>query len=397
MQKFRWKTLNQEGQTITGEMYAGSQAEAGQKLLLTYPYVLELKPVFQWKLGLGRRRNLTDLERETLYRQLAILLEGGIPSLRAVHVLGLGKSQKLQDLCQALEQDLQAGFSLSQTLQKHWQQAGSLAPKLVAAGEESGKVPETLQGLADFYGEQRENKKAVIQACMYPGLVFLLSLCIALYFAWAILPIFMDVYQLMRLEPTPLLVGVLNLRNLAAEYPPLVFLFLAGLGWCGTQLLQGKGGFWHKLPILASLYHDLWEVRYSRLLSLLLASGLTLDKALTAAGAILPEEKLRTVSRQLEQEVIAGMSLHGASENHPQFFGSLTREFIAIGEESGKLPEMLGEAAALMEKELRSRLKNLKTLLEPCLLLLLAGGSAALLYLVLSPMYTIMNRLPAQF
>ena len=102
MQKFSWKTLNQEGQTITGEMYAGSQAEAGQKLLLTYPYVLELKPVFQWKLGLGRRRNLTDLERETLYRQLAILLEGGIPILRAVHLLGLGKSQKLQDLCHAL-------------------------------------------------------------------------------------------------------------------------------------------------------------------------------------------------------------------------------------------------------------------------------------------------------
>ncbi len=125
---------------------------------------------------LQKERSLTDLERETFFRRLGLLLQGGLPILRALGALEGHSGPAVKKLCRSLARSLGRGFSLSQALRQQERQAGNLAAPLAAAGEASGQLPLVFRHLANFYQKKRENQKTVLQACLYPALVLTLEI-----------------------------------------------------------------------------------------------------------------------------------------------------------------------------------------------------------------------------
>lgn len=186
MEQFHWKARTREGQLCQGTLSAATLEEAGKELARQYPYILQLRRDNFLEKQFQGRRSLRDLDRETFFRRLGLLLQGGLPILRALRALEGHSSPAVKELCRELDHALGRGFSLSQALRQQEKQVGKLAGPLAAAGENSGQLPLVFQQLAVFYQKKRENQKAVLQACLYPALVLGLSLVLTGVFCWLV-------------------------------------------------------------------------------------------------------------------------------------------------------------------------------------------------------------------
>ena len=216
---------------------------------------------------LQKERSLTDLERETFFRRLGLLLQGGLPILRALGALEGHSGPAVKKLCRSLARSLGRGFSLSQALRQQERQAGNLAAPLAAAGEASGQLPLVFRHLANFYQKKRENQKTVLQACLYPALVLTLALVLGGVFCWLALPLLGDLYGTLGLVPPAgfrLLLALLSeaarlldqdfqarLKQLRTLLEPVLLLVLA-LGCAGmlAGLLSPLFALLQGLPLL---------------------------------------------------------------------------------------------------------------------------------------------------
>lgn len=220
---------------------------------------------------LQKERSLTDLERETFFRRLGLLLQGGLPILRALGALEGHSGPAVKKLCRSLARSLGRGFSLSQALRQQERQAGNLAAPLAAAGEASGQLPLVFRHLANFYQKKRENQKTVLQACLYPALVLTLALVLGGVFCWLALPLLGDLYGTLGLVPPAgfrlLLALVIQIR----DRPWLLGGALA-LGILGfRQLWKSREKWLARLPLVKPLVRTFWEIRFLGLLSPLFA------------------------------------------------------------------------------------------------------------------------------
>lgn len=148
------------------------------------------------------------------------------------------------------------------------------------------------------------------------------------------------------------------------------------------------------IPPCQRAYGRFWEVRFVGLLALLLESDLSLHEALEEARNLLPKGPLRLEGQKLLRAVTSGDSFSEAALTAPLLISPLTRELLSMGEESGRLPQMLSEASSLLMEELTLTLKTVKRLMEPILLVFMAGVSVLILYGVMSPLMGLMNGLP---
>ena len=391
MDEYRWKARTRQGQICHGTLVAQDSREAGFLLKQNYAYILQLRKLSPLEKPISFSHSLSLSEKTEFFRQLGLLLEGDIPILKALHMVSLGRNPRVCQLSRELEQDLQNGFALSQALARHGRELDPMGASLVAAGEKSGRTVYILKRLAEFYDQQRQLAKSLQQACLYPCIVLLLALGIGGYFVGSVLPVLMDMFQSLRVRPSAALQVLMTLRNVAATNPGLALSLIPMSLW--SLLLAGrhKGVLLQHLPLVRGAYREFWEIRYCQLLSLLLSGGMLLDQALPAANRILPDRALRRAGRSLAQAILAVRSLGQGARENPRLFSPMTCEFIAIGEESGTLADMLAEGTAIKERAFKDKLERAKKLLEPALLLGLAMGSGALMYLVLSPMQELMS------
>jgi type II secretory pathway component PulF len=392
MQEFRYKAGKRGSPPESGILIAESREEAGMTLLKDFDRIYELKRVYS--LPFRQSRKFTDLDRETFFRQMGLLLKSQIPILKVLHIMGGRHNAKMAVLCRVMAGELSRGMDLSQSLKRHQDAVGSLAYRLMAAGEKSGQMVPILESLAASYHHRREAQKILMGACLYPALVLIIGSGIVVYFVQHILPVFYDLYGNLHL-PVPLpLKWLMSGLALFQKEPLFCSTLLLILAAVIIMLIKRHG--WKCICVgpLKRLYHTYWEIRFTSLLALLLASGLPVHDALAEAEDILPGKGLQAAGKRMTQAVMRGETLARAARQNPTLCSDLTAEFIAMGEESGTLPVLLKEVSQLIREDFESHLKSLKTLLEPVLLLGLAGICLVMVYMVLSPMLQLMDGVP---
>lgn len=338
-------------------------------------------------------RPLSSRERETLFRHLGLLLQGGLPILRALEAVGSRCGPGEREVCRQLAARLRRGLSLSRSLHQLSPRVGNLAGVLAEAGEVSGQLPLVFQQLALFYQKKRENRRALIQAGLYPALVLCITGLLGLYFCWTLLPLFGDLYASLGVPASPGLQLALALSALLHRRPFLLLIFLGGMALLLRAFWQKREAFLLACPGLSRLTRQFWEIRYLGLLALLLRGGLALDGALPRAQQLLPGGPLRQAAARVSRQVLAGRSLGESAREGKLLLSPLTVEFFALGEECGNLAGLIAEAAHILEQDFQNRLKQLRTLLEPALLLVLAFGCGGMLLFLLAPLFELMNGL----
>ncbi len=395
MQLYRWRARNKSGKIFSGQLLAGSDREVAEYVQERHGYVINIKKTNNWynykQKFFGRKINAKS--KESFFRKLATLLNSGMTLLRSLELIR-GKSEgKLSEVCAALEKDLFKGLSFSLALRKWPKIFGHSDIKIVEAGETSGNLALLLTQLADFYQKEVENQRFLINACIYPCIVLALVFITAAYFLWKVLPLLVDLYITMQVEPNTVLNFLILVESLFKDFGwgifVVVFIFLGQI----YSKRENLRILLLRLPLVKACYHDLLEVRYCGVLAIMLSSGISLPLALSGAGETLPIA-LRWQSERLSRAVVQGMPVSKAAAICSEILGPTSLEFIAVGEESGNLAEMFLEASNITEEELQAKLKNLKALLEPLLMVFIALLVGCVVFSITSPIFGLITGLP---
>ena len=339
-------------------------------------------------------RTQPSLAKQSLFfHQLAAILQSGLPLLDGLQLLQ-GQADEKQLLCYRLRRSLSRGKSMAAAMADEPEYFSRLSVSMTAVGEESGELAKLLEELAAYYARQDKLRRFIRQAALYPLLLLVVSLVLLLVFSLYILPVLLETYAAMGIQPAGRLALVLQLRSLLWQQPfwgacaaltAVTCFYYAGRSLLDCFLRSSWSGNFHGL---------LLEVRLCKLLALLLEAGLSLTRAVSILADTVDDEDCETQLALFSSRLQRGMAIEQAAAAAERLFSPLTLELIRVGAATGYLPQMLGEAAQAGGVQLEEQLEKLRQLLVPILLLLAALIVAVVVITIISPLFELLTALP---
>lgn len=361
-----------------------------------YGYVVNIRLCSKtWKLtDFWHSKSFTDKQRIIFFRQLAVILNSGIPLLQGIELLQRRLDKDLAQVCGRLQERLRAGSTLHNSMMQDREFFPTLAITLAAAGESSGELQRVMEAAADYYARQYELKCFLYKAAAYPVFLLAATGVVSLFFLLYVLPQMAAVYVSMRAEPDTFLQSVLWLNSFLSAHSLIVTGSLLGI----AVTFKSR---WHiikksmlRLPGVKNISGLVVEIRFCKLLALLLNSGLNITVAVEEAGRVFTDDWRLMQLYLFKQSLIRGIDIGTAAQRYTGIFSPLTAEFVAVGTATGCLPQMLTEAAMILEQDLQGRLERFRELFAPMLLLVAALFTALVVCSVMGPLFDLFTALP---
>jgi len=356
------------------------------------------------KIAPGRETLLSGIggvsgsELANFTRQLATMMTAGLPLSDALTLLKTQSSPRMGKIVSAILTDIQSGAALSTAMSHHPAVFSRVYVSLVKAGEAAGVVETVLNRLAETLEKSREFRVKVKGAMIYPAIIVVGMILVMAIMMVVVIPKMKLIYADFGEELPWTTQVVVGISDFASKYWLLVGLGLAG-GFYGLRwyLTTDSGrqqfdGFLYRLPITGSLVKNVMLAELSRTLGLLIGVGVGVVEALTIVaetlGNVVVEKDLRRISRQVEKGFPISISF-----SESELFPPMVGQMIAVGEETGKLDEVLYKLSVYFESESEQKVKGLTTAIEPVILMILAVGVGFLMYAVVMPIYGITNKI----
>jgi general secretion pathway protein F/type IV pilus assembly protein PilC len=391
MPDFAYTARNTSGQRVTGSITAASQREAVTLLAGQSLFPLQVaaeKPKSSWSGGRVKGQTMA-----VTYSQLASLLRSGVPLLRSIEVLRKQvSSQTLARVLGETRDRVEQGDTLGNAMARYPKVFSEMAVSMVRAGGEGGFLEEALERVAQFTEQQEDLKARTIGALAYP--VFLGSVGTLIVAALIIffVPQFEELFQSLReRNELPVLTEwLLWFSKSLKSWGILLVIVLAFAVVAARAKLQTEEGRMLrdrvklKLPLLGGVFQSLAVARFCRVLGTLLRNGVPILKSLDISRETAGNRVLSEAIRGASENISSGESLAsplGASGHFPV----TVVEMISVAEESNTLDKVLVEIADGLEKQTSRRLDLAVRLLEPILLLFLAGAVLFVVIALLMP------------
>ena len=375
MRQFRWRARSTAGKTCSGEIFADSEREVADFVRANYGYVIGIEKVERssWRdSAFFAGKTINHKERAKFFQQLYTLLEAGISIAQALDVMSSGPNVKLCDVSRRLSAGLKKGLPLSGAMQKQTRVFPPQSIAVVEAGELGGELNAVLKALSDYYRRQDKLCKYVRSILAYPAFLIVVSCATVIFFSVELLPMFTTLYASLGVPETQLLRHLLFLKRLVGRH----FLALAAV-------------------LIVPLHRPYLEVRFVKMLALLLRSGTALPEAIRLAVRTVEDGEMRLQADRFADGILRGLGIAASATQAGNLFSHVTLEFLRIGENSGNLSQMLSEAAEIREQELMQRIRELKTILEPLLVMIIATVVFAAIAVMISPLFSVMTQMPA--
>jgi type II secretion system protein F len=378
MPVFTYRAANRRGQTVDGVMEAPDAHSVVERLHREAFYPIRVEPhAEKRRLGsIAPTRRVSPRELLAFTQQLATLFEASLPLDRALTILEeLAPTPRLKTIVTDLVHGVRGGSSFSDALMRHHPRPFSrLYVNMVRAGEKGGVLDVTLRRLAEFLEARAAFRDAVVSALAYPlvittvgagAIVFLLTFVIPRFAT-----IFADLGQAIPL-PTQILLSV---STTARAYwwtaPPTVLaVVFAWRTWTSTaegKLAWDQGVL--RFPIVGRLAVKIETARFTRTLGTMLKSGVPVLGAIAVVGDMVSNQAIAAAVTRISQDVKRGGTIAASMREHTPF-PSLAVHMVRVGEETGRLEEMLLKVAETFEADVRIELKRVIGLLEPIIIL----------------------------
>jgi type II secretion system protein F len=401
MPVFLYRAADRGGHTIDGVMEAPDARAVIERLHKESYFPVRVSPHAErkaWPTLGGRRVRQRDLLAMT--QQLATLFEAGLPLDRALAILQeLAPSAKLGEIITDLLRSVRGGSSLSDALAKHHPRPFSrLYINMVRAGEKGGVLEVALRRLAEFLESRAAFTEAIVSALAYPLVITTVGAGAVVFLLTFVIPrfatIFADLHQAIPL-PTQILMAVS--ASMQTYWWVGVLAVLAGiLGWrLWTGTPEGRLQ-WDRLllqaPRVGPLTMKVETARFLRTLGTMLKSGVPVLGALAVVGDMMSNQIVARSVQRLADSVKRGGTVASGMREHGQF-PSLAVHMVRVGEETGRLEDMLIKAAETLEGDVRSDLKRMIGLLEPAVILAMGVLVAFIVVAMLLAIFSI-NDIP---
>ncbi len=398
---YAYTAKDAEGKTKVGFVEAASTDQAveilrGRQLV---PTEIKEKSISPFTLLLRRLRGISEKEKAVFTRQLATMVAAGLPLARALEILANQASNpRFQEILSASLRDVQAGVSLSTSLEKHEGVFSRVYISLVRAGEASGALDKILLRLAENQEKRQEFIGQTRGALIYPAIVVIGMGGVFVMMMTFVIPKLMDMYRDLGADlplPTRIMIGISGIfTNFWWALLLLAAVAVFG-GWRFSQTTQGRyllARIILRLPIMGNISSQSQLAEVTRTLGLLVSSGVpiltALDISKGAVGNVLYLEAIERTSVAVEK----GAPLSAALKNDPLFPPSMG-QMVEVGEETGKVDEVLAKISVFFESEVNQQVKNLSTALEPLIMVLLGIMVGFLILSVILPIYSLTSQL----
>ncbi len=331
-----------------------------------------------------------------LSRQIATLFEAQVSALKAFSLLAANAENKLlsKKLTEVVD-DLQAGFSISGALAKHSDVFSNFYINMIKAGEESGKLTQTFNFLADYLDRQYALTSKTKNALIYPAFVIATFFVVMGLMFTIVIPklsaIIVDSGQTVPLY-TKVVIG---LSNFFVHYGIFIVILVIMLGFYLWRLSKSESGKTYldgvkiSFPAVGKLFTKLYLSRIADNLDTMLSAGIPIVRAIEITGAVVGNKVYEGVMKQAEEDVKSGLSLSAALEKNNEIIPGIMIQMVKVGEETGSLGQILKTLASFYKREVDDAVDTLVGLIEPIMIVALGLGVGVLLTSVLVPIYNI--------
>jgi type IV pilus assembly protein PilC len=341
-------------------------------------------------------RRVKEIDRILLTRNLGAMLKAGLSLTRALSVIERQtKSLKLKEVLKDISANIEKGGSLSESLGKHPKVFSNLITSMVAAGEESGTLAESLKTIASQLERAYDLKKKVKGAMIYPTVIVFALLLVGAAMMIFIVPSLTETFKSMDVElplTTQIVIGISDFLVQNTLYAFLIFCAVIAAFIAAMRTQAGKRVFetvFLRVPVLGTLMKETNSARTGRTLTSLLSSGVNMLTSIEITTNVIQNSHYKDVLNEARKEVEKGQALAKVFIEAEKLYPPLVGELIAVGEETGALPDMLKEIATYYENEVEQKTKNMSTIIEPIMMLLVGGAVGFFAVSMISPIYSI--------
>ncbi|PID24649.1 type II secretion system F family protein [Sporosarcina sp. P7] len=332
-------------------------------------------------------------------RQFSTLLQAGVTIVDAVRILSMQVEQAaFRKILTAVQEDLRTGTALSVAFGKHPKVFEPLILNMVAAGEVSGTVDESLDQLAEHFEKAYRTRQKVTSAMAYPVVVGIIAITVVIFLLWFVVPMFLDMFDSIGGQLPWLTRAVMAASEWIANYWYL-FILIVSILVVGYIMFRSnpKGKYildtiLLKLPIFGSIAQKSSLAMMTRTLSSMFSSSVPILQALSMTERVVGNEVISKVIGESRVSMERGGSLTEPMLNH-WAFPPLIPHMIAIGEETGSLDSMLAKVADFYEKEVEAATDRLKALIEPLMIVFLAAVVGTIVLAIMLPMFSMFEQI----
>jgi type IV pilus assembly protein PilC len=395
---YRYKARDGFKNKITrGNLVAFNRAEANQKLTKKDWRVLNLVNIsdnFEGKLLLFINR-IGQKDLVMFFRQFAVMIEANVTIVESLKTLvDQTKNISLQKLISDIAYDVDSGYLLSDAMAKRGDVFSEFYINIIRSGETSGKLEEVLNYLADEVEKNYDMVSKIKNAMIYPIFIITALVGLGIFMMVFVLPELIKVIEESGSElPTSTKI-VIATSNFLQNYLWLVIILTIAAVFAFKYISKTKEGgtlldkMRIRLPVFGNLFRLIYIVRFTRSLGTLLRGGVNISKSLEISGRVVKNRVYKRLINDTLKAVNDGNSIVAVFEKSSDMPVMVT-QMMAIGEQAGKLDDVLEKISEFYSKEINSILANLTTILEPLIMVVLAIGVGIMVAAVILPMYNL--------
>lgn len=339
-------------------------------------------------------------ERITFTKNLSAMLSAGLSLSRALSVIERQSTNKsLKRIVTDISERVKTGQAFHETLESHRNVFSDLFIAMTKAGEESGTLAEALKVVARQMDRSHALNKKIKGAMIYPSIILVAVVLIGILMLIYVVPTLSNTFRELGADLPAATKAVIGASDFMAAHPILVLtlfgvlvfgFFLFTKTKVGASLMVAAA---LRIPVIGELVKETYSARAARSLASLLSAGVEMLSALKIAAEVVGERKFSKVIMEAETRVRKGEPLSATFNDYPKLYPVFIADMIAVGEETGKVSEMLSQVAEYYEADVEDRTKDLSTIIEPVLMLFIGGVVGVFALSMISPIYSLSDKI----
>ena len=400
MKRYNYKAKDKAGKLVTGEVEASSQMVAAKLVRQRGLTVISILPARESLFGLVRklRERISSSDVSTFTRQLATMANAGLPITEALLILRQQTKGAMQKVVAQILTDVEGGESLSIAMARHPQVFSPTYIALLKSGEVGGVIDEVLARLADNLEKQQEFSGKVKGALIYPAIIVVGMFVVGLVMMIFVIPRLTSLYGDFDAElptATKILIGI---SGFFVNFWPFLIILIGGGLWGFSAYRKTPAGkrrtdeLIFKLPIIGQLQREVILTELTRTLALMVGAGVSILEALNITAGVVGNEVVADALRDASKQVEKGFPIAYSFSKHPEAFPFILSQMVAVGEETGKMEEVLGKVSHVFEVESDQKVKGLTSAIEPLVMIILGLGVGFLVIAIILPIYNLTSQ-----
>lgn len=406
MPKYIYTAKSFEGKTKGGEMESKDEKSLAQDLraegfLITSLKLVESNEKKTKIKFLDKFTGGVPLKEKMVFaRNLSVMISSGLPVSKAIQNLSFQtKNKRLKVILNEVNEELQKGTSLSDSLKKYPKVFSELFVNMVKVGEAGGTLEESLNIVANQLEKDHDLIGKVRGAMMYPSVVLIAMFGIGIMMLTYILPKLTSVFEDLEVQLPKSTQLIINLSNALKNNTVVIGISCVALGiflkfFLGTQTGKKTISFITiNIPTIKNIIIKVNCARFARIYSSLLKSGVSVIDALNIVSNTLGNYFYKAAINDSIEKVQKGINLSKIISSYPKIFPPLVPQMIEVGEETGKIEMVLLKLAEFYEDEIEQITKNMSSIIEPILMMIIGVSVGFFAVAMLQPMYSLMENI----